>query len=67
MKHKMHFELSLLIVWIALWIANTYSKFQVNIFSNDREITKWQYLRDDDYDDAKAIAVSRIFSNNQPS
>ena len=29
----MHFELSPLIVWIALWIVNTYTEFQVNIFS----------------------------------
>ena len=56
---KNAFESSPLIVWIALWIENTYSKFQVNIFSNYRDITKclssctlstmtttrlWQYL-----------------------
>ena len=34
--------LSPLIVWIALWIVNTYSKFQVNIFSNNRDITQCQ-------------------------
>ena len=39
---KMHFELSSLIIWIALWIVNTYSKFQENIFRNDRDITKCQ-------------------------
>ena len=38
----MYFELSPSIVWIALWIVNTYFKFQVNIFSNDRDITKSQ-------------------------
>ena len=32
---KMHFELSPLDVWIALWIVNTYF---VNIVSNKREI-----------------------------
>ena len=32
----MHFELSPLVVWIALWIVNTSSKFQVNIFSNEK-------------------------------
>ena len=37
---KLHFELSLLIVWIALWIVKTYSEFQVIIFSNNRDITK---------------------------
>ena len=37
----MHFELSPLIVWIALWIVNKYFEFQVNIFSNDRDITKY--------------------------
>ena len=37
-KKKMHFELSPLIVWIALWIVNTYSEFQVNIFSNKRDV-----------------------------
>ena len=41
-SEKMHFELSSLIVWIALWIANTYSEFQVNFFSNNRDITKGQ-------------------------
>ena len=39
-EKEMHFELSTLIVWIALWIVNTYSKFQVNIFSNKRDISK---------------------------
>ena len=38
----MHFEVSPLIVWIALWIVKTYSEFQVNIFSNIRDITKCQ-------------------------
>ena len=39
-EKKMHFELSLLKVWIALWIVYTYSKFQVHIFSNNRDITE---------------------------
>ena len=34
---KMHFKLSLFIVWIALWIVNTYSELQVNILSNNRD------------------------------
>ena len=37
---KQHFELSPLTVWTALWIVSTYPKFQVNIFSNKRDITK---------------------------
>ena len=41
-KKNMHFELSPLIIWIALWIVNTYSEFQVNIFNNNRDITKWR-------------------------
>ena len=36
----MHFELSPLIVRIALWIVNTYSKFQVNSISNNKMSTK---------------------------
>ena len=31
-SEKMHFELSPLIVWIAVWLVNAYSEFQVNIF-----------------------------------
>ena len=34
-KKKMHFELPPLIVWIAVWIVNTYSHFLKNIFSNN--------------------------------
>ena len=41
----MLFELSPLIVWVALWIVNIrYSKFQVNIFSNNRGMTKCQFV-----------------------
>ena len=36
----MHFELSPLIVWIALWIVDKYAEFQVNISSNNGYITK---------------------------
>ena len=65
----MHFELSPLIVWIALWKVNTYSKFQVNIFSNNKDITK-QFLHHDnneDKDDPKAIAIPVVFSENSPA
>ena len=42
-EKKMHFELSPLIVWIALWIVKKYSEFQVySIFSNNRDISKCQ-------------------------
>ena len=30
--------LPLLLVWVPLLIVNTYSEFQVNIFSNNRDI-----------------------------
>ena len=30
--------MSPLIVWIVLWIMNTYSEFHVNIFSNNRDV-----------------------------
>ena len=64
----MHFELSPLIVWIALWIVNTYSKFEVIIFSNNRDITKRRSfctttIAQENYD-AKAIAIPRVFSEN---
>ena len=48
LKKKMHFKLSPLIVWIALWIVLTYSKFQVNIFSKNRDMTKCQFLHNHD-------------------
>ena len=64
----MHFELSALIVWIALWIVNTYYKFQVNIFTINRDITKCQSFctttKSTDKDDAKAMAIPRDFSEN---
>ena len=41
-KKNKHFELSPSIVYIALWIVNTYFMFPVYIFSNNRDITKCQ-------------------------
>ena len=41
-ERKKSFELSPLITWTALWIVNTHSKFQVNIVSNNIDITKCQ-------------------------
>ena len=58
----MSIELSPLIVWIALWIVNTYSESQVNIFSSNRDISKCQkFLHNDD---AKTIAIPRVFTEN---
>ena len=58
----MHFELSSLIVWIALLIVNTYSEFQVN---HIRYYRISQFLHGDDEDkdndDAKAIVIPRFF------
>ena len=39
----MHFELSPLIVWNALWKVNTYSEFHVYTFSNNRDMRKCQF------------------------
>ena len=66
---KMNFEMSPLIVWIALWKVNTFCEFQVNIFSNNRDVTKYQFLHADDDadDDDKAIVIPRIFLRKQPS
>ena len=63
----MHFELFLLIVWIALWIVNIYSEFKVNIISNNRDITKCQSFCTTmmpDNDDDKALAIPQVFSEN---
>ena len=59
----MHFELSRLIVWIDLWVVNTYSVFRVNIFSNNRYYKMSNFLHGDN-DDAKAIEIPRVFSEN---
>ena len=34
-----------LLVWVPLLIVNNYSEFQVNIFSNNRDIRKCQSFR----------------------
>ena len=41
-EKKIDFELSPLILWIALWIVNTCFEFQVISFGNNTEITKCQ-------------------------
>ena len=53
-KQKAFWILSPLIIW--------YSEFQVNIFSNNRDIQKCQSLHHDNNKDAKAIAISWVFS-----
>ena len=58
--------MSPLLVRIAVWMVNTCSVFQVNIFSNNRDTTKMsKFSHDDDTaddkDDAKATAISRVF------
>ena len=66
----MHFQASPSIVWIALWKVNTYCEFPVNIFSNNINITKCRsfctatYDNDEDNDDAKAITIPCVFSEN---
>ena len=50
---------------IALWIVNTYSEFQVIMFSNNRNTTKYQSFLHNDHkptDDATAIAIPQVFS-----
>ena len=37
--------LSPLLVWVLFLIVNNYSEFQVNIFSNNRDIRKYQSFR----------------------
>ena len=44
-----------------------YSKFQVNIFSNNRDIKqkkKMSHILYDDNEDVKAIAIPRVFFEN---
>ena len=61
-EKKMHFDLSPLIVRIALLIVNTFSEFQLNIFCNNRYYNMLTFLHDKD--DAKALAIPRVFSEN---
>ena len=35
-----------LLVWVPLLIVNNYSEFQVNIFNNNRDIRKCQFLHE---------------------
>ena len=47
-------------------MVNTYFQFQAHIFSNNKGITKCQFLHNnDDYNaDAKVIAIPQVFSQN---
>ena len=61
----MHFEFSPLILWIVLWIVNTYSEFQVNIFTNKRDITKCHsFCMTTTMTTPKATAIPRVFYEN---
>ena len=62
----MHVELSPFIVWIALRLVNTYSQIQVNIFSNNRDITKYHSFgttttTKTDNNDAKDLCFQKHF------
>ena len=58
-----------LLVWVSLLIVNNYSEFQVNIFSDNRDIRKCEGFRttsdDDDAvdDDARAMKYLDPFSS----
>ena len=56
-----------LLVWVPLLIVNNYSEIQVNIFSNNRDIRKCQFLHDAAADDARAMTIPRSFLRKQPS
>ena len=60
-----------LLAWVFLFIVNNYSEFQVNIFSYDRDIRKYQsFLHDADdceADDDGSMTIPRLFLRKQPS
>ena len=66
LKKDMNFELSPLIAWIALWIVNIFSKFQVNILSNNRYY-KMSTMLTTVLMTMTVIAITRVFSEKQPS
>ena len=61
---KLHFELPPLIASIAVWIVNTYSEFQQNIFSKKRYYKMSNVQENKHNDDSKAIAIPLVFSKN---
>ena len=49
-----------LLVWVPLLIVNNYPEFLVNIFSNNRDIRKYQFSHDADdtaADDARSMTI----------
>ena len=61
----MNLELSPLFVHIPFFRVNIYFEFQVYLFNNGRDMTKCQFLHDND--SAKAIALSQVFFQKEPS
>ena len=59
---RINSELSPLFVHISHVKVNTYFEFQVYMFSNSRDMTKYQFLHDHD---TKAIATPRAFSKKR--
>ena len=53
-----------LLVWVSLLIVNNYFEFQVNIFSNNRDIRKCKSFRNAADDDARAMTILRRFFEN---
>ena len=60
---EMNLEISPLFVHVPFFIVNLQFEFLVHMFSNGRDMTKCQFLHNDD--DAKAIAILRVFSENR--
>ena len=52
-----------LLVWVPFLIVNNYSEFQVNIFSNIRDIRKCQKFSHNAAANARAMTIPRLFSN----
>ena len=65
-SYKMNLEFSSSFFQIPHFIVNIHFEFQACILSNGRDMTKCQFFIDDDdnIDDAKAIAIPWVFSEN---
>ena len=62
---KMNIKLFPLYVQFPLFIVNIYFERYVYMFSNGRDMTKCQFLHNNDNaDNPKAIAIPRVFSEN---
>ena len=66
-EKKKKIDLSPLIVWIFLSILNTYSEFQVNIFCNNRDITKCQSFFTTTQTTPRLYSNTSGFLRKQPS